>query len=143
MYTCLLSILHTKYNYILRYCQLFYSAIITQKIKNERNYKKSVHVIVFISYVPVFIQDVTVITGFAFIKGKQHNNDINFDLSKEGRVMEKFLQKLIEGMEYYAKSYTISGNQNLSSRTSSQSSSNKKKEIEKYNIQTLVAPQHN
>jgi hypothetical protein len=56
--------------------------------------------------------------------------------------MEKFLQKLIEGMEYYAKSYTISGNQNLSSRTS-QSSSNKKKDIENYNIQSLVAPQYN
>jgi hypothetical protein len=128
LYTCLLSVLHTKYNYILSYCQLFYSAKKTQKIKNERDFKKSVHVIVFISYVPVFIQDVTVITGFAFIKGKQHNDDINFDLSKEGRVMEKFLQKLIEGMEYYAKSYTISGNQNLSRHTSSQSSSNKKRD---------------
>ncbi|HWJ76676.1 MAG TPA: hypothetical protein VNR61_01190 [Niallia sp.] len=56
--------------------------------------------------------------------------------------MEKFLQKLIEGMEYYAKSYTISGNYNLSSSKSFQSSSYKGKEIEINNIQTLFASQH-
>jgi hypothetical protein len=50
--------------------------------------------------------------------------------------MKKFLEKLIEGMENYAKSYTISGNQNLSSPTSL------KKEI-KIKIQTIVASEHN
>ncbi len=56
--------------------------------------------------------------------------------------MEKFLQKLIEGMEYYAKSYTISGNHNLSSSKSFRSSSKKEKEIEIKHIQTLFAAQH-
>lgn len=54
--------------------------------------------------------------------------------------MEKFLQKLIEGMEYYAKSYTISGNHNLSSSKTFRAGSKEENEIN--NIQTLYVPQH-
>jgi hypothetical protein len=53
-----------------------------------------------------------------------------------------FLQKLIEGMEYYAKSFTISGNADLSS-TSYQPGSNKQKKIEIKNTHTLIGPKHN
>jgi hypothetical protein len=55
--------------------------------------------------------------------------------------MGNFFQKLIEGMEYYAKSFTITGNADLSS-TSFQSSSNKQ-DIKTKNIHTLIGPQHN
>jgi hypothetical protein len=53
-------------------------------IKTIRDFEKSTHVIVFISDVPVFIRNATVIIDFAFIKWKKDNDYINFVHTKEG-----------------------------------------------------------